>query len=377
MEYCIRRVNLVLFIIALGLLFWASKTQAEEKRAFLYSNGLMSDLNNLIDPGSGWTLTGAYGINDSGQIVGSGLINDQQHAFVMSPSTDYYNIADLGTLGGTSSWANRINNNGQIIGISSFAGDTPLRAFLYSNGVMTDLGTLGGTSSFAYDINNTGHVVGSAAVALGVTHAFLYSDGTMTDLGVLGGAENFSEAYAINDNGQIVGFSSAGSQYEFYQHAFLYSNGIMSDLGTLGGQYSWARGINNSGQVVGESYTVGNVYQHAFLYSDGVMTDLGVLAQYRSSSAKDINDIGQVVGFATTAANATHAFLYSNGVMSDLGTLEGMASSWATDINNNGQVVGISYAPTIVPNPTVPIPTAFWLFGSGLLGLIGMARRKK
>jgi hypothetical protein len=25
----------------------------------------------------------------------------------------------------------------------------------------------------------------------------------------------------------------------------------------------------------------------------------------------------------------------------------------------------------------VPVPAAFWLFGSGLLGLVGMARRKK
>ena len=29
------------------------------------------------------------------------------------------------------------------------------------------------------------------------------------------------------------------------------------------------------------------------------------------------------------------------------------------------------------PNVVVPIPAAAWLFGSGLLGLIGMSRRKK
>ena len=27
--------------------------------------------------------------------------------------------------------------------------------------------------------------------------------------------------------------------------------------------------------------------------------------------------------------------------------------------------------------PVIPIPAAVWLFGSGLLGLIGIARRKK
>ena len=29
------------------------------------------------------------------------------------------------------------------------------------------------------------------------------------------------------------------------------------------------------------------------------------------------------------------------------------------------------------PSAVVPVPAAVWLFGSGLLGLIGMARRKK
>ncbi len=49
--------------------------------AFLVENGVMIDLNNLIDPASGWTLTAAYAINGSGEIVGSGLLNGVEHAF--------------------------------------------------------------------------------------------------------------------------------------------------------------------------------------------------------------------------------------------------------------------------------------------------------
>ncbi len=40
--------------------------------AFLYSNGQMTDLNGLIPPNSGWELLDAKGINDAGQIVGTG-----------------------------------------------------------------------------------------------------------------------------------------------------------------------------------------------------------------------------------------------------------------------------------------------------------------
>ena len=71
---------------------------------------------------------------------------------------------------------------------------------------MTDLGTLGGTNSYAIAINDRGQVVGYSGTDRGMTgHAFLYSDGAMTDLGTLGGAVG-SWASAINDRGQVVGY---------------------------------------------------------------------------------------------------------------------------------------------------------------------------
>ena len=68
---------------------------------------------------------------------------------------------------------------------------------------MTDLGTLGGTTSYATAINDRGQVVGNSPTIAGVTHAFLYGDGAMTDLGTLGGTTSY--ATAINDRGQVVG----------------------------------------------------------------------------------------------------------------------------------------------------------------------------
>ena len=60
-------------------------------------------------------------------------------------------------------------------------------------------------------------------------------------------------ALGINDSGQVVGRSYTSSSYPFATHAFLYSNGVMTDLGTLGGTSSEAYGINAGGQVVGGS----------------------------------------------------------------------------------------------------------------------------
>lgn len=58
------------------------------QRAFLYSDSTLIKLNDLIgipDNGSSWVLEDAYGINNSGQIVGWGAINSGNHAFIMTP----------------------------------------------------------------------------------------------------------------------------------------------------------------------------------------------------------------------------------------------------------------------------------------------------
>jgi probable HAF family extracellular repeat protein len=53
--------------------------------AFMYENGVMSNLNSLITPGSGWFLQEARDINVNGQIVGWGVIGGQTHAFLLTP----------------------------------------------------------------------------------------------------------------------------------------------------------------------------------------------------------------------------------------------------------------------------------------------------
>jgi len=53
--------------------------------AFVYKNGQMKKLNDLIDPSSGWVLQVATCINDSGWIVGGGMHNNQTRAFLLKP----------------------------------------------------------------------------------------------------------------------------------------------------------------------------------------------------------------------------------------------------------------------------------------------------
>jgi probable HAF family extracellular repeat protein len=96
-------------------------------------------------------LTGGYGngvptdMNDSRQIVGSGstLLDgaySYTHGHVYTPGDRAW---DLGTLGGLTSSALRINDQGSIVGASSIPGTTTTHAFLYTAAErMVDLNTL-------------------------------------------------------------------------------------------------------------------------------------------------------------------------------------------------------------------------------------------
>jgi probable HAF family extracellular repeat protein len=68
----------------LGQVVGNSYTASNKVHAFLYSGGGMMDLNSILSPASGWELSSANAINDAGQIVGFGVHDGQEHAFLLS-----------------------------------------------------------------------------------------------------------------------------------------------------------------------------------------------------------------------------------------------------------------------------------------------------
>jgi probable HAF family extracellular repeat protein len=69
----------------LGRAVGASDSAAGAQRAVLFERGVLRDLNGLIPAGAGWLLTEARDINDSGQIVGTGIFEGQVRAFLLTP----------------------------------------------------------------------------------------------------------------------------------------------------------------------------------------------------------------------------------------------------------------------------------------------------
>jgi probable HAF family extracellular repeat protein len=104
------------------------------------------------------------------------------------------------------------------------------------------------------------------------------------------------------------------------------------------------------------------------------MTDLGILGGDNFSQALGINDMGQVVGQSFTDKGLIHAFMTGpDGVgMTDLGSVvnppTGFAFYSATAINNHGQLVAMG---AVVPEPEM---YAMLLLGLGLIGFLARGR---
>jgi probable HAF family extracellular repeat protein len=324
-----------------GTFYFSNDSIAHD--AFLYSGGRMTDLDSLETDSLSVPISEGYGVNTYGLAVGFTYLsgNNAYAAFMYARKNG---MVSLGKLSADSSYpsyskAYGVNDFGQAVGSSGGvrSGRSFERAFLYNGGPLQDLGTLGGTQSQALAINNGGQVVGwSFGKNNAGPYAFTYSDGTMTPLPTLGG--KYALATAINASGQIAGVSSLSSGG---QHAFIYSNGWMSDLGILAGQTrSQALGINDAGQVVGDNgvATVGAADGGVFLYSGGRLQDLSTLlppgTPWTLRSAVDINNRGQIAVTASNPAGIRHALLLTPVVMSNTTT----SFSPAVAVAGNGNV---------------------------------------
>ena len=275
-----------------------------------------------------------------------------------------YSVTDVGSLGGLRTYLNDLNNLGQVVGTSSLPGSTfPQHPFLWlpkpAYGLPAgindlDLGRSGQTSSGAFAINDLGQVVGytgdpdSPEMTLWLPEPAYDLPAGMNNLGRINGAP--TRPFDINNRGEIVGEGYDPSGHSEFCFAFLWlpaaAYGLPPGMNRLLG-FSVATAINNHGQIVGQGPGF-----HASLWTNGKVLDLGTLPpSWSRSKAYGINDLGEVVGSSGESASE-RAFIWlpeaAYGLPAGMSMLESTvdqsrirppgARAW--DINSFGQAVG-------------------------------------
>jgi probable HAF family extracellular repeat protein len=215
--------------------------------------------------------TNSYGefINDLGQVSGHSETSNTANADTGCPPFDpfiwqYGKMTDInpGNFGGAQGGTNFLNNQGQAVGFGTLPGELVTHPFLWSKRKLTDLyyvGNFGGALNSAFNVSEKGHAVGVASTADGSQIlAVLWRNGEFTNLTTLSG-DDCSEPFRINSHDQIVGISF--SCQTGAQHAFLWENGAMFDLtalipGDSGLQLLSANWINEDGVIATQALQV-------------------------------------------------------------------------------------------------------------------------
>jgi uncharacterized protein (TIGR03437 family) len=156
-----------------------------------------------------------------------------------------------------------------------------------------------------------------------------------------------TSAAAINDSRVVLGgyaiTQGCGASNCRVPYGFVYSGGSFTTINFPGSQGTNAYGINNSGQVVGSYQIVsgGTQTQNGFIYSQGSYNALNV-PNAVSTAAAGINTAGQVVGgFQPTGSSNSSGFFFDGSTTYTTINYPGATATTLTSINDSGQMAGL------------------------------------
>ncbi len=266
--------------------------------------------------------------------------------------------------------ASGINDAGDIVGNFVSAQGIAQTAFLRrADGSVMPLQVTDSTLTLAMGINNQSTVVGAFSRS-GGSHGFINdAQGTRSldppGYGIV--------AHGINDAGQVVGESRVLG--DPLTHGWLMDASGFHNFDHPGQDVSTTpHGIGSRGAVVGYSSVLGSNQAQAFLYDGTTFNDF-VVPGATSTFFLGMNNEGWIVGTWEEGGTRQHGLLIHDGVWTTL-DIPGSPNTWLTGVNNLGQIVGNyddpgsaglrSFTATLVPEP----PTAVLaLLGAGALWL--------
>jgi len=266
-----------------------------------------------------------------------------------------YVVTPLGSLGGTSSQGNSINDLGWVGGLSAQAGNATVHATIWRGRNPTDLKTLGGPNS-----------------------AILWPSKNV--IGLVAGVAETNEDQPLGETWSCRFFfpSRTGKVCK----GVVWEHGNIRALPTFGGENGFATSANNFRQIVGWAETTvldgsctGTQKRQflAALWGPGQndMRQLPPLPADSTSAATGINDRGQAIGISGACGigvggvSARRAVMWEGNTITDLGTLGGDGWNTPMALNAWGDVVGFGNAPGHPVSDFVPLPF-LWTRSGGI-----------
>lgn len=245
--------------------------------------------------------------------------------------------------GSTLTTTRGINNRGDIVG--AYRTVPPRHAFEIKNGQYIPLAPntiLGTDLSEAFKINNRGDVIGSYVDNAGFSHGFLLSKGgNLTTIDFPGANDTY--ARGINDSGTVVGqwdlLDASGNV--LIVHGFIWKDGNLAQFDFPGAGDTYLFGVNARGDLVGGwDPAITSSLEHGFVCTKQQCSSFDVpIPGAPATQAEDVNAGGQIAGAYQDASGAVHGFLKAQDDFTFL-DFPGAVLTNAWGINSAGQIVG-------------------------------------